>query len=93
MPGRRVDLEKLSLEELLDLEKRVKARIRELGEAKAPAESFKPGDRVGFLAEGHSIEGVVTEAKADSLTVQAAHTHWSIHPRMAVKLASEGRRR
>lgn len=83
-----IDIDKLSLEELLDLNKRVVRRIDYLHSLKTRAhlDRFEPGDRVSFQSEGRPIEGVVVRVNQKTLSVKTKDTYWRIHPRFLTKL-------
>lgn len=83
-----VDIEKLSLDELLDLNRRVVRRIEYLHGLKTRAhlDRFEPGDRVSFQNEGRMVEGVVVRVNQKTLSIKTKDTYWRIHPRFLTKL-------
>jgi hypothetical protein len=86
-----IDLEKLSLEQLIDLNRLVIRRIQYLHSLKTRSQldQFEIGDRVGFQSEGRLVEGIVTRINRKSLSIRTKEAHWKIHPRFLTKL-SEG---
>ncbi len=85
-----MDIDKLSLDELRRLNKRVVMRIRYLHSLKTQAQldSFQVGDRVSFQGEGcgHKLEGGVTRINRKTLTVHTPDGHhWTIHPHFLTK--------
>ena len=82
------DIEKLSLEELFDLNKRVVRRIRYLHSLKTRAQldQFEVGDRVSFQSDGRAAEGIVVRVNRKTLSVVTGNTHWRIPPRFLTKL-------
>ena len=85
------DIEKLSLEDLIKLDKRVVQRIQYLQGLRTQPEldTFQVGDRVSFQGEsyGRKVEGIVTRINRKTLTVHTTDgQHWSIHPRFLTRL-------
>ncbi|MBI5243798.1 MAG: hypothetical protein HY922_08990 [Elusimicrobia bacterium] len=83
-----IDIEKLNLEELLDLNKRIVRRIEYLHSLKTRAhlDRFEVGDRVSFQSDGRTVEGVVVRVNRKTLSVVTGDTHWRIPPRFLTKL-------
>lgn len=73
-----IDIENLSLEELLDLNKRLVRRIDYLHSLKTRAhlDRFEIGDRVSFQSEGRPIEGVVVRVNQKTLSIKTKDTYW-----------------
>ena len=82
-----MDIEKLSLSELIELNKRVVRRIRYLSELKTGSQldRFEVGDRVRFQNQGQSMAGVVVRVNRKSLSVKIADAVWRIHPSLVTK--------
>jgi hypothetical protein len=82
------DVEKLSLEELIDLNKRVVRRIEYMMSLKTRSQldRFELGERVVFHSEGRHIEGVVIRVNRKTLSVKTGEGYWNIHPRFVTKL-------
>ena len=83
-----IDIEKLSLDELLELNKRIVRRIDYLHSLKTRAHlaRFEAGDRVTFQSEGRMVEGVVVRVNQKTLSIKTKDTYWRIHPRFLTKL-------
>lgn len=83
-----MDIEKLSLEQLLDLNRRVCRRIDYLHGLKTRAhlDRFEVGDRASFQSDGHPVEGVVVRVNQKTISVKTKDTYWRIHPRFLTKL-------
>ncbi len=86
------DIEKLSLEELLELNRRVVRRIDYLHNLKTRAhlDRFEPGDKVSFQSDGHAVQGLVVRVNSKTLSIRTKDTHWNIHPRFVTKLPETG---
>jgi hypothetical protein len=83
-----IDIEKLSLEELLDLNRRIVRRIEYLHGLKTRAnlDRFEVGDRVSFQSDGHPVMGLVVRVNQKTLSIRTKEAHWNIHPRFVTKL-------
>ena len=87
-----IDVEKLSLEELIDLNRRVVHRIQYLASLKTRAQldRFDVGDRVTFQSDGRTVEGIVVRVNRKTLSIRTKDTHWNIHPKFLSKSSSAG---
>ncbi len=83
-----MDIDKMSLEQLLDLNKRVVRRIDYLYSLKTRAnlDRFETGDRVSFQSEGRPVEGLVIRVNQKTISIKTKDTYWRIHPRFLTKL-------
>lgn len=83
-----IDIEKFSLDELLELNKLVVRRIDYLHSLKTRAhlDRFEVGDRVTFQSESRMVEGVVVRVNQKTLSIKTKDTYWRIHPRFLTKL-------
>jgi hypothetical protein len=83
-----MDIDKLSLEQLLDLNKQVVRRIEYLQSLKTQAhlDRYEAGDRVSFPSEGRQIEGVVIRVNQKTISIKTKDSYWRIHPRFLTKL-------
>lgn len=83
-----MDIEKLSLEQLFELNKRVIRRIEYLHGLKTQAhlDRFEIGDRVCFPSEGRQIEGVVIRVNQKTISIKTKDSYWRIHPRFLTKI-------
>lgn len=85
-----IDIESLSLDQLLELNRRVVRRIEHLQALKTRAhlQRFDIGDRVSFQSEGRAVEGVVVRVNQKSISVKTSGAYWRIHPRFLTRLPS-----
>ena len=84
-----IDIEKLSLEELIHLNRRVVERIRYLHSLKTRAQldRFEPGDRVSFQSDGRTVTGIVIRVNRKTLSIHTDdHGRWNIHPKFLTKI-------
>ncbi len=84
-----VDVEKMSLEELVDLNRRVVYRIQYLASVKTRAQLdwFDVGDRVTFQCDGRAVSGTVIRVNRKTLSIHTDdHHHWNIHPKFLTKV-------
>lgn len=79
-----IDIDKLTEAELIDLNHRVVARLRFLGQMRAHAKmlEFKIGDRVAFQAEGRPpVVGMLTRYNRKTVTVVTdSGEQWNVPP-------------
>lgn len=80
----KVDIDKLSEAELIDLNHRVVERLRFLSQMRAHSQmlDFKIGERVTFHPDGHPLlVGMVTRYNRKTVTVITdAGQHWNVAP-------------
>ena len=80
----KIDIDKLSEPELIDLNHRIVARLRFLREMRAHAEmlEFRIGDRVTFQPPGHRlVEGMLTRYNKKTVTVITEDGgQWNVSP-------------
>ncbi len=83
-----IDIERLSLDELVDLNRRVVRRIQYLASLKTRAQldRFEIGDRVTFQSDGRAVEGIVVRVNRKTLSIRTKDTHWNIHPKFLTKV-------
>jgi hypothetical protein len=86
-----IDIERFSLEELIDLNKRVVRRIEYLHGLKTRAhlDKFEEGDRVTFQSDGRTVEGIVTRVNRKTLSIRTKDTRWNIHPHFVTKASGQ----
>lgn len=88
----KIDIDKLTEEELIDLNNRVVARLRFLNQMRAHSQmlDFRIGDRVTFQPEGRAaLFGIVTRYNRKSVTViTEGGQHWNVAPGVLRKTAS-----
>jgi hypothetical protein len=85
----KIDIDKLTEEELIDLNNRVVARLRFLNQMRAHTQmlEFRIGDRVAFQPEGRPpIVGMLTRYNKKSVTVVTdSGEHWNVSPALLRK--------
>ncbi|HVA65424.1 MAG TPA: hypothetical protein VNK24_00690 [Elusimicrobiota bacterium] len=83
-----MDIEKMTLEQLQDVNRRIVRRIEYLHGLKTRAnlDRFEIGDRVSFQSEGRPVEGVVVRVNQKTLSLKTKDAFWRIHPRFLTKL-------
>ena len=83
-----LDIEKLSLSELFDLNKRVVRRIQYLQNLKTRAQldQFEVGDRVSFRSDGRSVEGIAVRVNRKTVSVKTHDSQWTIPPRFLTRM-------
>jgi hypothetical protein len=85
----KIDIDKLSEEELIDLNNRIVARLRFLGQMRAHSQmlDFKIGDRVTFQPEGRvPLFGILTRYNKKTVTViTESGQHWNVAARVAAQ--------
>ena len=93
----KIDIDKLSEKELIDLNNRVVARLRFLNQMRAHSQmlDFRIGDRVTFQPEGRPpLFGSITRYNKKTVTVITDNgQHWNVSPvllRKAESTASAG---
>jgi hypothetical protein len=80
----KIDIDRLSEAELIDLNNRIVARLRFLQQMRAHVEmlDFKIGDRVSFQPPGHGpVEGMLTRYNKKTVTVVTDEgRQWNVSP-------------
>ena len=88
----KIDIDKLTEAELIDLNNRIVARLRFLREMRAHAEmlDFKIGDRVTFRPDGHApLNGMLTRYNKKTVTVITEDGgQWNVPPSLLRKVKS-----
>jgi hypothetical protein len=88
----KIDIDKLSEAELVDLNHRIVARLRFLNQMRAHAEmlEFKIGDRVSFRPSGQGrVEGMLTRYNKKTVTVITDDgRQWNVSPQLLSKVLS-----
>jgi len=87
-----IDIDKLTEEELIDLNHRIVARLRFLNQMRAHAQmlDFRVGDRVTFRPDGRPpLFGVITRYNKKTVTVITdAGQRWNVAPSLLRKVAA-----
>ena len=90
----KIDIDRLTEAELVDLNHRIVARLRFLHQMRAHAEmlEFKIGDRVTFQPPGQGqVEGMLTRYNKKTVTVVATDgRQWNVSPQLLSKVGSPG---
>ncbi len=90
----KIDIDKLSEEELIDLNNRIVERLRFLSQMRAHSAmlDFRTGDRVTFEPEGRApLFGILTRYNKKTVTVITDNgQHWNVAPGLLRKAASPG---
>ena len=83
-----IEIENLSLEELVKLHSKIVRRMRELPRAKVYEKlpGFQIGDQISFEHEGNRITGTVIRVNRKSLSVRTGQGSWYVDPRRATKI-------
>jgi hypothetical protein len=88
----KIDIDKLSEEELIDLNHRIVERLRFLSQMRAHSKmlDFRIGDRVTFHPEGRApVFGMLTRYNKKTVTVITdSGQHWNVAPGLLRKAAS-----
>ena len=83
-----MDIERLSLEQLLELNRRIVRRVDYLQRLKTQAhlDRFDLGDKVSFQSEGRQVEGIVIRVNQKTVSIKTKDGLWRIHPRFLTKM-------
>jgi hypothetical protein len=85
----KIDIDKLSEAELVDLNHRIVERLRFLSQMRAHSQmlDFRIGERVTFHPDGHpALFGIVTRYNRKTVTVITdGGQHWNVAPRLLRK--------
>ena len=89
----RIDIDRLSEEELIDLNHRIISRLRFLRDMRSHSAmvKFRIGEKVRFHPEGHpEIIGTLTRYNKKSVSIIADNgQRWNVHPSFLSKVASD----
>jgi hypothetical protein len=90
----KIDIDKLTESELIDLNNRIVERLRFLNHLHAHAEmlQFRIGDRVSFQPQGRPpVTGMLTRYNRKTVTVITDDgQHWNVSPQFLRKFVSPG---
>ena len=90
----KIDIDKLTESELIELNHRIVARLRFVREIRAHAEmlEFRIGERVVFQPSGHCpLEGMLTRYNKKTVTVITDDGgQWNVSPNFLRKLSAKG---
>ena len=89
----KIDIDRLTEAELIDLNHRIVARLRLISQMQAHSEmlEFRIGDRVTFRAPGQQqVEGIVTRYNKKTVTVIADNgRQWNVSPNFLSKVIAQ----
>jgi hypothetical protein len=89
----KIDIDKPSEDELVDLNNRIVARLRFLNQMRAHSQmlDFRIGDRVTFQPEGRPpLFGIITRYNKKTVTVITdSGQHWNVAPGLLRKASSD----
>ena len=82
-----IQIENLSLKELVELHDKIARRMWELGRTELAAKlgEFQIGDQVSFQAEGKTITGIVIRVNRKSLSVRSQENYFYVPPWVVTK--------
>jgi len=90
----KIDIDKLSEAELIDLNHRIVERLRFLNQMRAHSKmlDFKIGERVTFHPDGHpALFGIVTRYNRKTVTViTESGQHWNVAPGLLRRADAHG---
>ena len=83
-----IQIENLSLKELVELHDKIAKRIWELEKGKLSEKlgEFQIGDRVSFQSEGKTISGTVIRVNRKTLSVRSQENYWYVAPWAVTKI-------
>src|SRR5215469_11280240 len=86
-----IDIDGLSEDELIQLNHKVVARLRFLGEMRSHAAmlDFRIGEKVRFRPDGHSeLTGTITKYNRTVTVITEGGQHWNVSPGFLKKTAA-----
>jgi hypothetical protein len=93
----RVDIDTLTEAELIDLNNRIVARLRFLGQMRTHAQmlDFRIGDRVSFQPDGHrTLVGMLTRYNRKTVTIITDNgERWNVSPTLLRRADARGSER
>jgi hypothetical protein len=95
--SREIDLTKFSVEELIDLNRKIVARVKHLQQAKSykALAKFNLGDRVKFSTDdGRTIEGDIIRLNKKTVSLMTDdHRQWNVAPALLSKVTAKKTKR
>ncbi len=90
-----IDIDKLSKEQLLALNRRIVERLNYLAarETLEVSKKFRVGDTVEFQSEESTIQGIVIRINRKTLSIRTKEGQWNIPPQFLKKVTQEERNR
>lgn len=87
-----LDLAKLSIEELLELNRQVVDRVRYLRQKQSyqALAKFNVGDRISFKTDRGIIEGTIVRLNKKTASIHTDdHHHWNVSPQVLKKVTQK----
>lgn len=84
-----IDLTKLSIDELIELNRQIVARVKHLRQKESyqALAKFHLGDRVSFRTDRGIVEGTIVRLNKKTVTLHTDdHNHWSVSPQVLKKI-------
>jgi len=90
-----IDIDKLSKEQLLALNRRIVERLNYLAarETLEVSKKFRVGDTVEFQSEESTIQGIVIRINRKTLSIRTKEGQWNIPPQFLKKVTQEEKNR
>jgi len=90
-----IDIDKLSKEQLLALNRRIVERLNYLAarETLEVSKKFRVGDTVEFQSEESTIQGLVIRINRKTLSIRTKEGQWNIPPQFLKKVTQEEKNR
>ena len=90
-----IDIDKLSMEELLDLNRRIVERLKYLAarDTLEISKKFRVGDTVEFQSEDSTIHGLVIRINRKTLSIKTKEGQWNVPPQFLKKVAQDEKNR
>ncbi|MCK4244135.1 MAG: hypothetical protein KAX20_00765 [Candidatus Omnitrophica bacterium] len=84
-----IQIENLSLKELVELHDKIARRIWELQRTKLSEKlgEFQIGDQISFQSEGETITGIVIRVNRKTLSIRSQKGHWYVAPWAVTKVS------
>ena len=83
-----INIENLSLKELIELNHRICERIKILSDKKIfdIIQNFHVGEQVSFKSEGNTVTGTVIKINKKTISVKTKGGYWNIAPQFLTKM-------
>lgn len=89
------DIDKLSREELLELNHRIVERLKYLAsrEALELSKQFKVGEIVEFRGGKNMVRGVIIRINRKTMSIKTSEGQWNVHPQFLKKVEKSEKNR
>lgn len=90
-----IDIDKLSKEQLLDLNRRIVERLKYLAarDTLEVSKKFRVGDTVEFQNEESTTQGMVIRINRKTLSIKTKEGQWNVPPQFVKKAAEDKKSR